>query len=77
MQNFTAVSSAGPGRAVIHADTSDPAQQRMRARSARAADRTCAEAPCASPRPVQLLFVFHNVAKTFFEVVHMYTWPCI
>ena len=48
MQNSTAVSSAGPGHAVSHADASDPAQLRKRARSAKAADRTCEEAPFAS-----------------------------
>ena len=52
MQNSTAVSSAGPGRAVSHADASDPAPLRKRARSARAADRTCEEAPFASASSV-------------------------
>ena len=52
MQNSTAVSSAGPGRVVSHADASDPAQLRKRARSARAADRTCEEVPFASASSV-------------------------
>ena len=52
MQNSNAVSSAGPGRAVSHADASDPAQLRTRARSARAANRTCEEAPFASASSV-------------------------
>ena len=41
-------SSAGPGRAVSHADASDPAQLCKRARSARAVDCACEEAPFAS-----------------------------
>ena len=45
MQNSAAVSSAGPGRDVSHADASDPAQLRMRSKSARAADRACEEPP--------------------------------
>ena len=52
MQNSTAVSSAGPGRAVSHADASDPAQLRKRARSARATNRACEEAPFASASSV-------------------------
>ena len=52
MQNSAAVSSAGPGRAVNHADASDPAQMRKRARSARAAERACEEAPFTSASSV-------------------------
>ena len=52
MQNSLAMSSAGPGRAVSHADASDPAQLRKRARSARAAERACEEAPFASASSV-------------------------
>ena len=47
-----ALAAAGPGRAVSHADASDPAQLRKRGRSARAADRTCEEAPFASASSV-------------------------
>ena len=52
MQKSTAVSSAAPGRAVSHADASDPARMRKRARSARAADRAGEEAPFASASSV-------------------------
>ena len=48
MQDSTAVSSAGPGRAVSHADASEPAQLRKRARSARAVDCGGEEPPLAS-----------------------------
>ena len=52
VQNSTAVSSAGPGRAVSHADASEPAQPRKQAGSARAVDRASEEAPFASASSV-------------------------
>ena len=52
MLDSTAVSSAGPGRDVSHADASDATQLRKRARSARAVDRTCEEDPFASASSV-------------------------
>ena len=48
MQNSAAVTSAGPGHAVSHADASDPAQLCKQARPAKAADRACEEVPFAS-----------------------------
>ena len=52
MQTSTAMSSAGKGCAVSHADDSDPAQLHQRARSARAAHRTREETPFASASSV-------------------------
>ena len=59
MRNYTAVSSARPGRAVSQADAKAPAQLRRRAMSERAAARSWDAGPDAS---------VSSVAHTAFSV---------